>query len=55
MKVPLLHPLAPQIGPPFSEPLNTHFAIAQSVALVGFLVLGLIAAFRFRPGLRLSA
>jgi len=50
----LLNPLAPQVGPPFAEPVNTHFAIAQGAALVIIGVLGLIAAFKFRPGLRLS-
>ena len=29
-----LNPHAPQVGPPFSEPQNTHFVIAQGVALV---------------------
>ena len=48
-KLSLLNPHAPQVGPPFSEPQNTHFIIAQSVALVVLLVLGLIAAFKFRP------
>ena len=48
-KLSLLNPHAPQVGPPFSEPQNTHFVIAQSVALVVLLVLGLIAAFKFRP------
>jgi hypothetical protein len=53
-KLPLLNPLAPQVGPPFPEPINTHFAIAQGAALVIIAVLGLIAAFKFRPGLHLS-
>jgi hypothetical protein len=48
-KLSLLNPHAPQVGPPFSEPQNTQFAIAQGVALVVLLVLGLIAAFKFRP------
>jgi hypothetical protein len=48
-KVSLLNPLAPQVGPPFSEPTNTHFVIAQSVALLLFVVLGIVAAIRFRP------
>ena len=33
-KVSLLNPHAPQVGPPFPEPQNTQFAIAQGVALV---------------------
>jgi hypothetical protein len=48
-KLSLLNPHAPQVGPPFSEPQNTHFVIAQSVALVVLLVLGFVAAFKFRP------
>ena len=48
-KVPLLNPHAPQVGPPFPEPQNTQFAIAQGVVLVVLLVLGAIAAFKFRP------
>jgi hypothetical protein len=48
-KLSLLNPLAPQVGPPFPEPVNTHFAIAQSVALVVIAVLGLMAAFKFHP------
>jgi hypothetical protein len=52
-KLSFLNPLAPQVGPPFSEPQNTHFAIAQGAALVFFVVLGLIAAFKFRPSLML--
>jgi phosphoglycerol transferase MdoB-like AlkP superfamily enzyme len=43
MKVPLLHPLAPNGNEP-------PFLIVQTVALVIFVVLGLIAAFKFRPG-----
>jgi hypothetical protein len=52
-KLPLLNASAPQVGPPFPEPVNTHFAIAQGAALVIIAVLGLIAAFKFRPGSRL--
>jgi hypothetical protein len=54
-KVALFNPLAPQVGPPFPEPVNTHFAIAQGAALVILLVLGLIAAFKFRPSVQRSA
>jgi hypothetical protein len=54
-KLALLNPSAPQVGPPFAEPVNTHFAIAQGVALAIVVGLGLIAALKFRPGLRLSA
>jgi hypothetical protein len=48
MKVASLHALAPNGNEP-------PFIVAQAVAMVFFLVLGLIAAFKFRPGLRLSA
>ncbi len=48
-KVSQLNPQAPQVGPPFPEPQNTQFAIAQGVVLVMLVVLGLIAAFKFRP------
>ena len=48
-KISLLNPHAPQVGPPFPEPQNTQFAIAQGVVLVLLVVLGLIAAFKFRP------
>lgn len=48
-KVSQLNPHAPQVGPPFPEPQNTQFAIAQGVVLVLLVVLGLIAAFKFRP------
>ena len=53
-KVSLLNPLAPQVGPPFSEPQNTHFVIAQAAALAFFVVLGILAALRFRPGSAIS-
>ncbi len=39
-KVMFLNPLAPQVGPPFSEPQNTQFMIAQAAALVIMIVLG---------------
>jgi len=35
-KISALNALAPQFGPPFAEPVNTHFTIAQGVALVVF-------------------
>ena len=49
-KVSFVNPLAPQVGPPFPEPQNTQFMIAQAAALAFFAVLGLVAALRFRPG-----
>jgi hypothetical protein len=48
-KIAALNARAPQIGPPFAEPANTHFAIAQGVALVVFVLLGFLAVVRFRP------
>jgi hypothetical protein len=48
-KVSILNPHAPQVGPPFSEPQDTQFAIAQGVALAILVVLGVLAAIRFRP------
>lgn len=48
-KLSVLNPHAPQVGPPFAEPQNTQFAIAQGAVLVLLLVLGAIAAFKFRP------
>ena len=53
-KVSLLNPHAPQVGPPFSEPQNTQFVIAQSVTLVFFVIMGIAAAIKFRPGPRTS-
>jgi len=51
-KVSFLNAAAPQIGPPFPEPVNMHFVIAQAVALVFFVVVGIVAAYRFRPTTR---
>ncbi len=48
-KVSLLNPLAPQVGPPFAEPTNTQFTIAQGVALVFFIAMSVLTAFKFRP------
>ncbi len=48
-KVPLLNAAAPQIGPPFAEPVNTHFLIAQAVALAFFVIVGVVAVIKFRP------
>jgi len=48
LKVPSLHALAPSGNEP-------PFVVAQSAALVVLFVLGLIAAFRFRPGRALAA
>jgi hypothetical protein len=48
-KLALLNPAAPVVGPPFAEPANTHFVVAQVAALVLFVVLGVLAVLRFRP------
>ena len=48
-KLSILNPSAPVIGQPFAEPQNTHFAIAQGVALLAIVVVGILAAIRFRP------
>lgn len=49
-KVKFLNSAAPMVGPPFAEPANTQFAIAQGVALVFFIVMGFLAVRKFRPG-----
>jgi len=49
VKVSLLNPLAPQVGPPFAEPTNTYFTILQVVALIVFAALGFFAFRRFYP------
>jgi hypothetical protein len=48
-KLSLLNPRAPQVGPPFPDPQNTQFAIAQGAMLVLLLALGVIAARKFHP------
>lgn len=48
-KLKTLNPSAPQIAPPFAEPTNTHFAVAQAAALIIFAALGFLAVRRFRP------
>ena len=49
-KVNFINPAAPVIGPPFGEPQNFQFMVAQGAALVIFVMLGLIAAIKFRRG-----
>jgi len=49
-KIKLINPAAPMVGPPFAAPTDFQFAVAQSVALVIFVMLGLVAAIRFRRG-----
>jgi hypothetical protein len=53
-KVAFLNPLAPQVGPPFAGATNTQFAIAQTAALVLFVLLGIFAVIKFRPGAMLT-
>ncbi len=48
LKVPFLHELAPT----GSEP---PFAVAQGIVLLVFIVLGVLAAIRFRPGIEARA
>jgi len=48
-KVKLFNPAAPMVGPPFAEPVNTHFVVAQGVALLFFVVVGFLAARKFHP------
>lgn len=48
-KLAALNPHAPQVGPPFAEPVNTRFAVAQGVAFVVFVILGALAVKRYRP------
>jgi hypothetical protein len=50
-KLALLNPAAPVVGPPFAEPANTHFVVAQVAALLLLIVLGTLAVIRFRPAL----
>ncbi|MBS0245694.1 MAG: hypothetical protein JSR61_03670 [Proteobacteria bacterium] len=58
-KVNLINPAAPipvaQSGPPFGPPTDFHFAIAQGVTLVIFVMLGIVAALKFRRGPGLAA
>jgi hypothetical protein len=50
-KISFINPLAPVVGPPFAGATNTHFAIAQGVALLFFVGMGIATAIKFRPGL----
>jgi hypothetical protein len=47
-KLKILNPLAPSLGPPFAAPQDFQFAASQGAALVIFVVLGVIAALKFR-------
>ncbi len=54
-KIAFLNPHAPQVGPPFPDPQNMEFVVAQSVALLILVVLGIVALVKFRPGIVLSS
>ena len=49
-KIQLINPTAPMAGPPFAPPTDFQFAVAQGVALVIFVMLGLIGVIKFRRG-----
>lgn len=49
-KIKLINPAAPMVGPPFAPPTDFQFAVTQGVALVIFVMLGLVAAIKFRRG-----
>jgi hypothetical protein len=47
LKLKFLNPAAPQLAPDFAAPTSTYFAVAQAVALLFFVVMGLLAAKKF--------
>jgi len=49
-KLAFINPLAPQVGPPFTGATSTEFSVAQAVALLFFIVMGIVTAIKFRPG-----
>lgn len=53
-KLKFLNAAAPMVGPPFAEPANTQFAIAQGLVLVFFVVMGFLAVRKFRPDAPMS-
>lgn len=53
-KIRIVNPLAPQLGPPFAEPVNTQFLIAQVLVLAVFIAVGFMAARRYRPALAVA-
>ena len=57
-KLTILNPavtLKSMVGPPFGQPADFHFAIAQGVTLMIFVMLGIVAALKFRRGPGLAA
>jgi hypothetical protein len=53
-KLKFLNAAAPMVGPPFAEPANTYFIVAQAVTLLFFIVMGFLAARKFRPAFPLG-
>ncbi len=49
-KLKILNSAAPMVGPPFAGATQFQFSVTQGVTLVIFVMLGLIAAIRFRRG-----
>jgi hypothetical protein len=49
-KIKLINPAAPMVGPPFAPPTDFQFAVTQGVALVIFVMLGIIGVIKFRRG-----
>jgi hypothetical protein len=52
-KLKIINPAAsfnPPFGPPFAPPTDFHFAVVQGVTLVIFVMLGIVAALKFRRG-----
>lgn len=49
-KIKLINPAAPMVGPPFAPPTDFQFAVAQGVALVIFVMLGIVGVIKFRRG-----
>ena len=52
-KLTVLNPavtLQSMVGPPFGQPADFHFAIAQGVTLLIFVMLGIVTALKFRRG-----
>lgn len=48
-KLKFLNAAAPMAGPPFPEPVMTHFVIAQGVTIAFFVIAGFLAVRKFRP------
>ena len=46
-KLKLINPAAPMVGPPFAPPTDVQFAVTQGVALLIFIVLGILSVVKF--------